>query len=89
METERRGRKKIKPVWELSFDWKKCNTEEFIWQKLHYYHINPCKGKWQLSCSPVEYIHSSALYYTTGQKGVYEVTNFRTMNDIGLISENE
>jgi REP element-mobilizing transposase RayT len=60
VEPERRGRKKLHAVWELSFDWKKCNTEEFIWQKLHYYHINPCKGKWELSSSPVEYIHSSA-----------------------------
>ena len=32
-------------VWELSFDWKVCESTGFIKQKLSYMHENLCKGK--------------------------------------------
>ena len=28
-------------VWELSFDWKECNSNKIITQKLNYMHNNP------------------------------------------------
>jgi hypothetical protein len=31
-------------------------------------HDNPCRGKWNLVGSPVEYKHSSAGFYITGYK---------------------
>ena len=71
-------------VWEQSFDWKYCVTRRFIWQKLQYYHQNPCRGKWRLASSPVTYKHSSACYYATGQHSAYAVTNFNELNDIAF-----
>ena len=35
-------------------------------QKLNYIHNNPCKGKWMLAASPIDYKFSSAGFYETG-----------------------
>jgi len=75
---------KLHEVWEDSFDWKFCDSWEMIEQKLEYIHNNPCKGKWQLAASPVEYIHSSAKFYQTGEQGIYPVTNYMELEDIDL-----
>lgn len=40
---------KLYEIWEDSFDWKECNGDKFIVQKLDYMHNNPCAGKWQLA----------------------------------------
>ena len=69
-------------VWELSFDWKRCESADFIIQKLNYFHMNPCKGKWNLCASPVDYLHSSAKFYATGEQGVYEVIGYGLLMDI-------
>ena len=45
-------------VWEDSFDWKECNSNNFIVQKLDYMHSNPVVGKWQLAVNAMEYPHS-------------------------------
>lgn len=58
-ETERKKREKRHDVWKLSFDWKICETAKFITQKLDYFHVNPCKGKWNLCATPADYVHSS------------------------------
>lgn len=79
---QRRG--KLHEVWEDSFDWKECRSDELIMQKLHYMHVNPSKGKWNLAVNPVEYIHSSAKFYITGEQGVYAVTSFMELNHIDL-----
>ncbi len=71
-------------VWEKSFDWKECNSEKFINQKLDYMHNNPCQGKWKLSNSPIEYMHSSAGFYASGNQGVFNVTNYMALKDIDL-----
>ena len=55
-----------------------------IEQKLNYIHDNPCIGKWNLAESPVDYIHSSAHYYITGEQGIYSVTNYMELEDIDL-----
>jgi hypothetical protein len=52
--------------------------------KLNYMHDNPCKGKWTLATEPVEYKHSSAEYYLTGEQGIYEVLNYFELVDINL-----
>ena len=82
IESKRKENKKQHNVWELSFDWKICMSKEFTWQKLDYIHNNPCVGKWQLAENPIEYIHSSAKYYLTGEQGIYPVTNFMEMLDV-------
>ncbi|MFT3681942.1 MAG: hypothetical protein QM791_16835 [Ferruginibacter sp.] len=82
VEAKRKENNKQHEVWELSFDWKDCRSNEFCWQKLHYMHCNPCTGRWQLASSSVEYAHSSAKYYITGEQGIYPVTNFMEMEDL-------
>ncbi len=80
----RKANKKLHEVWELSFDWKDCRSNEFVWQKLNYMHNNPCIGKWQLAINPIEYLHSSAKFYLTGEQGIYPVTNFMEMEDVNF-----
>ncbi len=80
-------RGKIHRVFEESFDWKECRTDKFIEQKLYCIHNNPCRGKWNLAASPVDYLHSSARFYTTGEQGIYEVTNYGFLKDIDLSNE--
>ena len=82
VELGRRKNMKKHEIWELSFDWKDCHSIDFIMQKLDYIHKNPCKGKWALSESPVDYLHSSAKFYITGEQGVYPVTNIMDIPDI-------
>jgi REP element-mobilizing transposase RayT len=77
---------KLHEVFEPSFDCKECRSKKFIDQKLNYIHANPCAGKWNLAVSPVAYKHSSALFYITGDQGVYEVTNFLALEDIDLVT---
>ena len=79
---KRRG--KLHEVWEDTFDWKHCYSNEFTIQKLDYMHNNPCKGKWHLAPSTIEYIHSSAKYYITAEQGIYEVLHFRNLEDMDL-----
>lgn len=80
----RRG--KLHQVFKGSFDAKSCYTEAFILEKLHYIHQNPCKGKWNLATSPVNYPHCSAQYYFTGEQGRYPVTSYTELLDINLTS---
>lgn len=84
IEPGRRANKKQHNVWELSFDWKECNSRNFIDQKLDYIHNNPCSGKWNLCNTPVEYPHSSARYYLSGEHASYPVTNIMEMEDISF-----
>ena len=79
-----RQRGKLHEVWEDSFDWKECNSRIMMEQKLRYIHENPCRGKWHLAESPVDYLHSSAKFYMAGEQGIYTVTNFMEMEDIDL-----
>ena len=85
VEAKRKANKKLHEVWELSFDWKECNSRKFITQKLNYIHANPCVKKWALSNSPVEYPHSSARFYITGEQGIYPITNSMEMEDVEFI----
>lgn len=87
VESVRKRCKKQHDVWELSFDWKRCENEKFVYQKLDYIHNNPCKGKWNLCSSPGDYVHSSARYYLTGEHGDYEVTGYAELMDIDLTKE--
>jgi len=79
-----RKRRKKHEVWEDSFDWKDCRSRKMIWQKLDYMHNNACSGKWQLVENPVDYPHSSAKFYLTGEQGIYSVTNYMELEDIDL-----
>jgi len=82
VEKARKENNKLHEVWKLSFDWKDCRSNEFVWQKLDYTHNNPCTGKWRLATNPIEYMHSSAKFYLTGEQGFYLVTNFMEMDDV-------
>ena len=84
VETERKKRKKKHDVWEMSFDWKICETARFITQKLDYIHANPCKGKWNLCETPADYVHSSAKFYLDCEQGVYEVTDYTEVLNMDL-----
>jgi hypothetical protein len=77
-------RSKYHEVWEESFDWKVCDSDELIIEKLDYLHINPCKGKWNLVIDPAEYVHGSAKFYLTGEHGIYPVTHYLQLHDIDL-----
>ena len=82
VEVRRKQNNKQHEVWELSFDWKDCRSNEFIKQKLDYIHNNPCSKKWNLCREPIEYLHSSAKFYLTGEQGVYEISNVWEMEDV-------
>lgn len=81
-----RKRNKLHEVFEPSFDRKECITDKFVEQKLNYIHQNPYRYKTLLATAPQEYVHSSAKYYITGEQGVYEVTGYLQLHDIGLTS---
>ncbi len=78
------NRGKLHEVFMPSFDWKECRSNRLINQKLNYIHDNPCRGKWSLAESPVDYVHSSARFYLTGEQGVYEVFQCGLLEDIDL-----
>jgi len=79
-----KSRGKLHEVFEPSFDCKECWSKEFINQKLNYMHNNPCTGIWNLVQSPVEYEHSSAKVYITGEQEIYKVKNYLELEDIDL-----
>ena len=79
-----RKRGKRHEVFEPSFDWQDCRSNNFIKQKLDYIHANPCRGIWNLVNEETEYIHSSAKYYETGKQGIYAVTKYTELEDIDL-----
>jgi REP element-mobilizing transposase RayT len=71
-----RKRGKLHEVFEDSFDWKLCDSEEFVLQKLQYMHQNPVRGKWSLTDDLIHYEHSSASFYETGVHTAYKVTHY-------------
>jgi len=71
-------------VWQPSFDWKECDSEKWICQKLDYMHENSCKGVWHLAQSPFEYEHSSARFYICESHAGYAVTHYQELDDIDL-----
>jgi REP element-mobilizing transposase RayT len=79
-----RIRNKRHEVWEDSFDWKMGEGQEFMQQKLDYMHDNPCRSKWNLAASPVDYPHSSAGFYIEHATGLYPVLNYMQLEDIDL-----
>jgi REP element-mobilizing transposase RayT len=84
VEAGRKQNNKQHEVWELSFDWKDCRSNAFIYQKLDYMHNNPFVKKWALCSNALEYLHSSAKFYLTGEQGFYPVTNFMEMEDMAF-----
>ena len=62
-------------VFQTSFDMKLCRTYKFVQQKLDYIHANPVSKKWMLANNAIEYVHSSAKFYETGEQGIYDVTH--------------
>jgi REP element-mobilizing transposase RayT len=83
-------RGKLHQVFEPSFDCKECVTDKMLEAKLEYMHNNPCRGKWNLAKNPIEYRHSSARFYVTGEQGFYPVIHHLELNDVSLtISKSE
>ncbi len=62
-----------------SFDAKGIYNEKFFNQKLNYIHRNPVSGKWRLSADYIEYSHSSASFYETGEAKHYEPFDYRLL----------
>ncbi len=77
-------RGKLHEVFKPSFDWNECRSTKFINQKLSYMHDNPCRGKWNLVGSPVDYVHSSARFYLAGEQGIYQVDQVGLLDDVDL-----
>ena len=48
---------------------------------------NRCKGLWNLTVSPINYIHSSQ-FYETGIPGIYAVTNYKELEKINSLKDN-
>ena len=70
-----RDKGKLHQVFERSFDYKEITSQYFFTQKLSYIHNNPCSGAWKLVENPVDYVHSSAKFYLTGEQGIYLITD--------------
>jgi len=64
-----RSRNKKHEVFEPSFDWKECNSEYLVEQKLYYIPENASKGEDRLIENPADYEHSSAAFYILGEEG--------------------
>jgi len=84
VEAKDRERNKKHEIWEDSFDWKECRTHKYMQQKIGLYADNPCRGKWNLAVAPVDYEHSSAKFYITGEHAAYPVFNYLELDDIDL-----
>ena len=79
-------RGKLHQVFTPSFECKECRTKKFLLQKVDYIYANPCRGKYNLAASPIEYRHSSARFYYCGQHSAYVVTSYRELQDRDLTS---
>ena len=77
-------RNKKHEVFEPSFDWKECNSEEFVEQKLEYIHFNPCRGEDCLAENPEDFVHSSAGFYIKNIPGRIPITTYLELQDIDL-----
>ena len=71
-------------MFEPSFDWKECNDEYLVEQKLNYIHENASRGEDRLVENPEDYEHSSARFYIVGEHGWVPVTNYLELQDIDL-----
>jgi REP element-mobilizing transposase RayT len=83
IKTERK-KGKLHGVFEPSFDWKECTSDDFIEQKLNYIHENPCRGRWNLARQCWDYVHSSARFYCFGEQGIYNVMSYAELKDKDL-----
>ena len=77
-------RKKKHKIFETSFDWKLIYTDKFMFQKMDYIHLNPCRSKLLLANNPIDYVYSSASNYTLESKSNYEITPIGEMKHIDL-----
>ncbi|HYM92974.1 MAG TPA: hypothetical protein VET23_02470 [Chitinophagaceae bacterium] len=78
--TEREKKKgQLHKVFTDSFDAKGIYNEKFFNQKFNYIHRNPVSGKWKLVNDYIEYEHSSASYYETGEVKNYAPFDFRLL----------
>jgi REP element-mobilizing transposase RayT len=80
VEASEKAKGKKHQVFRLSFDARICIDEKMLIQKLNYIHSNPVKGKWNLASDFVEYQHSSAAFYETGQDPRNIVTHFKEVS---------
>jgi putative transposase len=76
-----RERKKgqLHKVFNDSFDAKPIYNEWFFNQKLNYIHLNPVRGKWHLVDDYIDYEHSSASFYVTGEVKNFKPFDFRLL----------
>lgn len=80
---ERKCKKKHR-VFQSSSDIKPCYTNKFLLQKLNYIHKNPVTGKWNLSQSFIDYVHSSARFYEENcQHPFVKITHYMDVGNIG------
>ncbi|MEC3880220.1 hypothetical protein [Parapedobacter sp. 10938] len=75
-------RQKKYAVFKKSFDVLHCYSQKFILQKMNYIHANPCSKKWMLADAAIDYPHSSAKFYETGEQGIYPVTSWMDLEHL-------
>ena len=63
-------------VFRLSFDAKEVKGKREINKILDYIHYNPVSGKWNLVIDFIEYEHSSARYYESGEHGKVIINHY-------------
>jgi REP element-mobilizing transposase RayT len=67
---------KLHNLFQPSFDAKALINESFVTQKLNYIHLNPVRGKWNLTDDFRNYLHSSAGFYESDNFEGYEITHY-------------
>ena len=63
-------------MFRLSFDAKEVKGKREINKILDYIHYNPVSGKWNLVIDFIEYEHSSAGYYESGEHGKVIINHY-------------
>jgi REP element-mobilizing transposase RayT len=66
-------------VFRLSFDARKCYSEQMVEQKLDYIHHNPVSGKWSLVKDFAIYEHSSAGFYELDVMGKVDIMHYKEL----------
>ncbi len=66
-------------IFEKSFDAKPVFTDDFLYQKILYIHLNPLRGKWNLVNHFTDYEHSSASFYEMNEIKHFEPVHYRDL----------
>ena len=75
----KRDKGQMHSVFRPSFDAKAITSWKFLEQKLHYIHLNPVRGNYNLIEDWRDYPHSSAGFYEFGIPGNFEPVHYHEL----------